>query len=62
LQPLRIGANSLENDKFYSGSIDEVRVWNRGLTDSEITKIYNNGTFSKTGQVLYLEVPKLFLM
>jgi Concanavalin A-like lectin/glucanases superfamily len=61
-QPLRIGANSLENDKFYSGSIDEVRVWNRGLTDSEITKIYNIGTFSTTGQILYLEVPKLFLI
>jgi Concanavalin A-like lectin/glucanases superfamily len=61
-QPLRIGANSLDKDKFYSGSIDEVIVWNRGLTDSEISQIYNNNTFNTIGQLLYLEVPKLFLM
>ena len=35
-QPLRIGANSLDEDKFFIGEIDEVRVWNRGLTDYEI--------------------------
>jgi hypothetical protein len=40
-QPLRIGANSLEEDKFFTGYIDEVRVWNRGLTDEEITQIYS---------------------
>ena len=32
--PLRIGANSLDEDKFFSGKVDEVRVWNRGLTNS----------------------------
>lgn len=61
-QPLRIGANSLDKDKFYNGSIDEIRVWNRGLTDSEISQIYTNGIFNTTGQLLYLQVPKLFLM
>jgi hypothetical protein len=61
-QPLRIGANSINATHFYNGSIDEVRVWNRGLTDSEIAQIYNSGTFNTDGQVLYLEVPKLFLM
>ena len=60
-QPLRIGANSLDKDKFYNGSIDEIRIWNRGLTDSEISQIYTNGIFNTTGQLLYLEVPKLFL-
>ena len=29
-QPLRIGANSLDESKFFTGNIDEVRVWNRG--------------------------------
>jgi sialidase-1 len=61
-QPLRIGANSINSSHFYNGDIDEVRIWNRGLTDSEIAKIYNSGTFNTDGQVLYLEVPKLFLM
>ena len=37
-QPLRIGANSLDEDKFFIGEMDEVRVWNRGLTDYEILK------------------------
>lgn len=61
-QPLRIGANSINLSHFYNGDIDEVRIWNRGLTDSEIAQIYNSGTFNTNGQVVYLEVPKLFLM
>ena len=52
-QPLRIGANSLEEDKFFTGYVDEVRIWNRGLTDSEITQIYSNDTFDIIGQVIY---------
>jgi hypothetical protein len=52
-QPLRIGANSLEEDKFFTGYIDEVRVWNRGLTDEEISQIYTNDTFNSTGQIVY---------
>ncbi len=52
-QPLRIGANSLEEDKFFTGYIDEVRVWNRGLTDEEIAQIYTNDTFNTIGQSVY---------
>lgn len=51
-QPLRIGANSLDEDKFFTGYIDEVRIWDRGLTHSDITDIYNN-TFNTIGQVAY---------
>ncbi|HSF49754.1 MAG TPA: LamG-like jellyroll fold domain-containing protein [Nitrososphaeraceae archaeon] len=54
-EPLRIGANSLENDKYFTGYIDEVRVWNRGLTDKEISQIYANNTFNSKGQVVYLD-------
>jgi Concanavalin A-like lectin/glucanases superfamily len=61
-QPLRIGANSLDESKFYSGRVDEVRVWNRGSTDSEISQIYTNGAFNTIGQIVYLEVPKLFFI
>jgi hypothetical protein len=52
-QPLRIGANSLEEDKFFTGYIDEVRVWNRALSDEEISQIYTNNTFSPIGQIIY---------
>ena len=37
-QPLRIGANSLDLDKFFKGEIDEVRIWNIGKTTNEITE------------------------
>ena len=53
-QPLRIGANSLDESKFFTGNIDEVRVWNRGLTDKEISEIYMNNAFDSHGLVVYL--------
>jgi predicted phosphodiesterase len=59
-QPLRIGANSIDKDKFYSGNVDEVRVWNRGLTDSEISQIYSTGIFNTTGQVVYQDFKNIF--
>jgi hypothetical protein len=54
-EPLRIGANSLEKDRDFTGKIDEVRVWNRGLTNEEISQIYTNNTFDSRGQVVYLD-------
>ena len=54
-QPLRIGANSLDESKFFTGNIDEVRVWNRGLTDKEISEIYANNAFDSKGQIIYLD-------
>ena len=33
---LTIGINSEENDRLYNGSIDEVRIYNRALTEGEI--------------------------
>ena len=59
-QPLRIGANSLDEDKFYSGKVDEVRIWNRGLTNFEIAEIYSNDTFNTIGQVLYQDFKNNF--
>jgi hypothetical protein len=54
-QPLRIGANSLDKSKFFTGNIDEVRIWNRGLTDQEISEIYTNNVFDSNGQIIYLD-------
>jgi hypothetical protein len=56
-QPLRIGANSLSLNDFFVGEVDEVRVWNRALSASEVVGQYNSGTFSVTGQVAYLSFP-----
>ncbi len=52
-QPLRIGANSLDKSKFFTGNIDEVRIWDRGLTDKEISEIYTKNTFDSKGQIVY---------
>jgi hypothetical protein len=52
IQPVRIGANSLAPKEFFTGSVDEVRIWNRALTDTEISYAYNNGIVNTTGQVL----------
>ena len=54
IQTVRIGANSLALNGFFTGNVDEVRVWNRALSSTEIANAYNNGLFNTTGQVLYL--------
>jgi hypothetical protein len=53
-QPLRIGANSLNEDKFFTGDVDEIRVWNRALNSSEVEDSYGNNKFNTTGQKLFL--------
>jgi Concanavalin A-like lectin/glucanases superfamily len=55
---LRVGAESslvefLPRDNFV-GNIDDVRVWNRGITSAEIANGYRTGVFNTTGQVVYL--------
>jgi hypothetical protein len=52
-QPLRIGANSLDEDKFYTGDVDEIRIWNRALNMSDVEQAYLN-KINPTGQVLFL--------
>jgi hypothetical protein len=52
--PVRVGANSRAADRFFTGDIDEVRVWNRALISTEVSNAYNSGTFPTSGQVLYL--------
>jgi hypothetical protein len=39
---------------FFIGNVDEVRIWNRALSASEVANAYNNGLFDTIGQVLYL--------
>lgn len=42
-QNLGIGIDSATGGRFFTGSIDEVRVYNRALSASEVTKLYNAG-------------------
>ena len=42
VKPLRIGVNS-STLGFFNGQIDEVRIYNRALTTTEITKNYKHG-------------------
>jgi hypothetical protein len=59
-QPLRIGANSLTLNGYFTGNADEIRVWNgRALTSSEVASAYNNGAFNTNGQVAYLSFSNL---
>ena len=44
-QPLRIGANSLSIQDIFIGDIDEVGVWSKALSTSEITNLMNNNNF-----------------
>ena len=57
-QPLRLGANSLDLDKYFNGEVDEVRIWNRGLAINELSEIYTNRNFTTNGQVEYLNFGK----
>lgn len=43
LTPLYIG-NSYYEDNGFIGSIDEVGVWSRALTSTEVTELYNSGS------------------
>jgi hypothetical protein len=49
--PLKIGANSRAVSNLFTGSIDEVGVWNRALLDTEIANLINKGEFSSNGLV-----------
>ncbi|HNV61388.1 MAG TPA: LamG domain-containing protein [Candidatus Cloacimonas acidaminovorans] len=39
---LRLGAETASSN-FYDGSMDEVGIWSRALTSTEITELYNSG-------------------
>jgi parallel beta-helix repeat protein len=51
--PLRIGANSQANERYFEGEIDEVRVWNRALTVNEVANSYH-GTITMEGLLVHM--------
>ena len=50
--PFRIGGNpqSLTED-FFIGHLAEVGIWNKAITNAEITDLKNNGVFAPSGLV-----------
>jgi hypothetical protein len=44
--PLLIGAQRADNSRYFTGSIDEVSVFNRALTADEIAQLYRHATAS----------------
>ncbi|MDC0377303.1 gliding motility-associated C-terminal domain-containing protein [Schleiferiaceae bacterium] len=46
--PLYIGRRGVRTDRFFTGKIDDLGIWNRALTLSEITQLYNGSNSSST--------------
>jgi Concanavalin A-like lectin/glucanases superfamily/F5/8 type C domain len=56
-KPVRVGANSRvtpPTSNFFTGEVDEVRVWNDDLTATEVSNAYAGTSFNTGEQVLYL--------
>ena len=55
-KPVRVGANSRVTPpgNFFTGQVDEVRVWNDDLTTQQVADAYTGASFNTAEQVLYL--------
>ncbi|HEX5921119.1 MAG TPA: LamG-like jellyroll fold domain-containing protein, partial [Nitrososphaeraceae archaeon] len=55
-KPVRIGANSRVTPpgNFFTGQVDEVRVWNDDLTTQQVADAFTGTSFNTAEQVLYL--------
>lgn len=53
-QSVSVGVNSLTINHFFLGQIDEVRVFNRAVSNKEVEEQYKFGIFNTHGQVLYI--------
>ena len=41
----RVAANGNSNAHYFRGKFDEIAIWDRTLSDSEITKVYETSYF-----------------
>jgi hypothetical protein len=55
-KPVRVGANSRVTPpgNFFTGQVDEVRVWNDDLTTQQVADAFAGNSFNTAEQVLYL--------
>ncbi|HET8847709.1 MAG TPA: LamG domain-containing protein, partial [Nitrososphaeraceae archaeon] len=56
-KPVRVGANSriTPSGNFFTGQVDEVRVWNDDLTSQQVADAFAGTSFTTTSQRLYLD-------
>jgi len=57
-KPVRVGANSRvtpPTGNFFTGEVDEVRVWNDDLTTQQVTDAFAGTSFNTGEQLLYLD-------
>jgi phosphatidylserine/phosphatidylglycerophosphate/cardiolipin synthase-like enzyme len=54
-QPLRIGANSRALNSYFVGGIDEVKLWNRALSSSEVTGQFGVSSTTLPGELVYFD-------
>ena len=56
-KPVRVGANSriTPSGNFFSGQVDEVRVWNDDLTSQQVADAFAGNSFTTASQRLYLD-------
>ena len=52
-KPIRVGSNSFKPEYYYTGLIDEVRIWNRTLDQPEVLKGYFNNTYDQDMQIVH---------
>jgi hypothetical protein len=62
-KPVRIGANSRVTPpgNFFTGEVDEVRVWNDDLTAQQVTNAFAGTDFTPSKQVLYNSFNSAFI-
>jgi hypothetical protein len=62
-KPFRVGANSRVNPPtgFFTGEIDEIRVWNDDLISSEVSAAFQGTNFNSADQVLHLDFSSVSL-
>jgi hypothetical protein len=46
--PLRFGGHNQQNNSWFFGKIDDIGIWNRALTQQEITDLYNGNICYQT--------------
>jgi hypothetical protein len=53
-KPLKVGSNALVLSNFFSGEIDEVRIWDHSIMPKDVADQYNDQLYSGDGLVLHL--------
>lgn len=54
INPVSIGVNSYAKNGFFIGSVDEISIWNRQLSNEELKSQYESGILSNNGLVFFM--------